>query len=427
MAPMTFEYKVAKFGGSSLSSATRIQNAVRLATSEGYSVVIVSAMGQTTRKLAHIFSCIEEKKWDVAQTLFDDLLSEHYTIYSTVSTSEASLEVYKKLEQRAHAFFDKLLSTPPTPPLKDAFLALGEYFSSQIFQSAWQEAQLIDMAPLILTEEVAGGAAPLLPETYAALRNKLLPMLAAGHKIVGQGFISSTKQGIPTILGYEGSDYTAALVARSLQAKNLTIWTDVAGVYEVDPRLCETAVSLPQMSYAQAACISQWGGRVLHPRTVQPLQDVGIPLYVKSSLEPHLPGTLINDMHAHPCIAFPIISTVTCLPSSSVKPFEISASSFLYKKVTHSLTQEEHILGIPHTPQDLKELALTSPHALITCMGIKLPLLTEFLATLTSPTLSFVITLESDLHGLISLDREKKSVVEKLITFLNQCRNQQVA
>lgn len=423
---MTLTYKVAKFGGSSLKSASHIQNAVRLAISEGYSVVIVSAIGKTTRKLAHIFSCIEEKQQTNAQTLFNDLLCAHQDIYGLVSTSDASLEAYRKLERRARAFFDELLSRPPTPQLKDAFLALGEYFSSQIFQSAWPESTYIDMAPLILTEDVPGGADPLLPQTYASLRETLLPILTSGHKIVGQGFISTTKEGTPTILGYEGSDYTAALVARSLQAQNLTIWTDVAGVYDVDPSLSPKATPIPHMSYAQAGGISQWGGRVLHPRTVQPLEDVRIPLYVKSSLDPNLSGTLIDDRQAHTCIAFPILSPVTCLPSSSFKPSILSEAPIHHKKVTHSFTREEYILSIPHTPHNLKELTVSPPHALITCMGVKLPILTEFVASFPFSPLSF-ITLDRDLYGLISLDSDKKTMVEKLITFLNQCRNQQVA
>ena len=182
-------------------------------------------------------------------------------------------------------------------------MAFGEILSTQLFAWVLREknldVQLKWAGNFICTDSVFGLAAVNLKVTYAKLQHFLTANegfgsdLKPGNVLLTQGFIGADVQGRTTTLGRGGSDYSAALFAEALEAECLEIWTDVAGVYTTDPRVVSTAHAIDEISFDEAAELSIFGGKVLHPAMVKPVRRANIPVRVASSMEPELPGTNI--------------------------------------------------------------------------------------------------------------------------------------
>ncbi len=185
-----------------------------------------------------------------------------------------------------------------TDRTRDAVLATGERLSAPIvaaaFRAAGHAAVALDAADLIRTDGQFGNATVDV-ETTRRLTHDAVGALAPDAVAVVTGFIGSTAAGVTTTLGRSGSDYTATILAGALDATACVIWTDVAGVYTADPRLVPEAVPLPRLSYREAAELAYFGAQVLHPRTMLPAERAGIPIRIKSTLDPDQPGTLISN------------------------------------------------------------------------------------------------------------------------------------
>ena len=176
-------------------------------------------------------------------------------------------------------------------------IAAGERLSAPLvaaaFRASGHDAVALDAAALIRTDGLFG-AATVDVETTRRLTREALGVLPESRVAVVTGFIGSTEAGVTTTLGRSGSDYTATLLAGALDAAECVIWTDVAGVYTADPRLVPEAVPLPRLSYREAAELAYFGAQVLHPRTMLPAERAGIPILIKSTLDPNAPGTRIS-------------------------------------------------------------------------------------------------------------------------------------
>src|SRR5207248_8213846 len=146
----------------------------------------------------------------------------------------------------------------------------------------------------IITDDQFGRATPLMDETTRRTCVEVGAALAVGQLPVLGGFIAATLDGQTTTLGRGGSDYTAALVGACLAAREIQIWTDVSGVLTADPRIVRNATTIPRLSYAEAAELAYFGAKVLHPRTIQPAMDAGIPVRICNSHAPDDPGTLVT-------------------------------------------------------------------------------------------------------------------------------------
>ena len=298
--------RVHKFGGTSVATAERIRRAVGLVADDledasgwgGRRAVVVSALGGTTDDLlgaleaalaraghAEAIEAIRQRHLEAAAELAGDDRAD----------LEAALEA--RLDELTELLDGVSLLREATPRTRDAVLATGERLSAPIvaaaFRAAGQDAVALDAANLVRTDDGFGSATVDFGETRRLTRDAI-GALPSGQIAVVTGFLGSTEAGVTTTLGRSGSDYTATILAAALEAETCVIWTDVAGVYTADPRLVPEAIPLARLSYREAAELAYFGAQVLHPRTMLPAERAGIPILIKSTLEPDEPGTRIS-------------------------------------------------------------------------------------------------------------------------------------
>jgi aspartate kinase len=179
----------------------------------------------------------------------------------------------------------------------DQAIAIGERLSallvSAVLESRGIAAEAVDAAEAIVTDDDFGSASPLMEETTEKARGRLLPALKAGRIPIVTGFNGATRDGRPTTLGRGGSDFSGAILAAALDAEEVWIWTDVDGILSADPRVVADARVLPEVTYNEAAELAYNGAKVLHPRTLAPLAERRIPVWIKNSFDPSKPGTRI--------------------------------------------------------------------------------------------------------------------------------------
>ena len=178
----------------------------------------------------------------------------------------------------------------------------GQYVAPDLVPSTYKvrveargfRARYVDARRCIVTTDEHPAAVPLLAETRTRTQGELGPLLDVGEIPVLGGYVAAAANGVTTTLGRGGSDYSAALIGASLSASEIQIWTDVSGVLTADPRIVRAARTIPRLSYAEAAELAYFGAKVLHPRTIQPAMDAGIPVRICNSHAPDDPGTLVT-------------------------------------------------------------------------------------------------------------------------------------
>ncbi|MFN2286671.1 MAG: aspartate kinase, partial [Anaerolineae bacterium] len=184
-----------------------------------------------------------------------------------------------------------------TPRAMDAISSLGERMNARIVAARLRQqglrSEAVDATELIVTDRRFQQAAPLMDLTRARTQARLLPLLEDGVIPVVTGFIAATEDGITTTLGRGGSDYSAAILGVSLDADEVWTWTDVDGVLTTDPRIVPDARVIPVLSYSEVGELAYFGAKVLHPKTISPVVERGIPLWVKNTFNPTCPGTRI--------------------------------------------------------------------------------------------------------------------------------------
>jgi aspartate kinase len=185
----------------------------------------------------------------------------------------------------------------PLSMLKDAIVSYGEQLSSRLLAEVCKakglNARQMDSRRLIVTDDEYGAAVPIWDETEKLIQLELQPLIDDGEVPIMGGFIAGSRSGETTTLGRGGSDYSAALVGAALRAREIQIWTDVTGVLTTDPRIVPEARTLPVLSYEEAAELAYFGAKVLHPKTIKPAVDYGIPVRVCNSHDPAERGTMI--------------------------------------------------------------------------------------------------------------------------------------
>jgi aspartate kinase len=293
---------IMKFGGTSLEDAGAFRNvaAIVKAAVARRPVVVVSAIsGFTNALLASVQKAIEGDARSATRSLDQDL-RRHVAIARELLNAESSsaFELTVALARREIRQLHKIIAVHPVthPPLQDEIVAYGEQLSAQLLAAVLLEEHLasryVDARRCVKTDDNYGSAAPL-PETAAATRAELLPLLDALRIPVLGGFIGSTDKGVTTTLGRGGSDYSAAIIGAALDAREIQIWTDVSGVLTADPRVVKRARTIRVLSYQEAAELAYFGAKVLHPKTIQPAIDCRIPVRVCNSRAAGEPGTLI--------------------------------------------------------------------------------------------------------------------------------------
>ncbi|WP_205502768.1 aspartate kinase [Rufibacter psychrotolerans] len=294
---------VYKFGGASVKDAAAFRNIRHILASVALNeekLIVVSAMGKTTNALElvfkqayqgqeyrHTFAEIQDYHLQIVRELFPAL---QHPVYAALHQQFAHLRVL--LEQVQPHDFDRQY---------DQIISVGELLSSLVLHHFLDQQDLpnhwLDCRDVLRTDETWREGRVDWTWTEQQISHRL-PALLAEKPIITQGFIGGTAQGATTTLGREGSDFSAAIFAYCLQAQSLTIWKDVPGLLNADPKLFRETVRYEEIAYQEAIEMAYYGASVIHPKTVQPLAKRCIPLYVKSFLHPQEPGTVIwNCQH----------------------------------------------------------------------------------------------------------------------------------
>jgi aspartate kinase len=266
-------------------------------------VVIVSAMARVTDALLRLAGAAGERRFDEAKVIIGELRERHITTSRDLLSPDHHLidevgrgitDYFAELESlaRSVATLGEL-----SPRSQDAITSFGERLSSLIVAAALRargaRAELVDSRRFIVTDDNFTMAAPNMRETETRARAALLPLIDRQIVPVAQGFIGSTAEGVTTTIGRGGSDYSAAIIGASLGAEAIEIWTDVDGLMTADPRVVSRARRIRVISFAEAAELSYFGAKVLHPSTVMPAVERGIPVHIYNTRNPSCEGTLI--------------------------------------------------------------------------------------------------------------------------------------
>ena len=288
--------QVFKFGGASVKDANGVKNLTSVLQKVGYknTLVIVSAMGKTTNALEAVLNNYFNNKAELQSSL-QEVKKYHNAILLDLFDNEQH-PVFKKIS----SLFDELNSflksnkSPDYNFVYDQVIGYGELVSTQIISSYLNDIGLknnwLDVREFIKTDNYYRRA----NVDWNATQHLINSNLNTSSLHITQGFLGSDSNNFTTTLGREGSDYTAAIFAYCLNAQSVTIWKDVPGVLNADPRYFENAQLLNKISYREAIELAFYGASVIHPKTLQPLQRKEIPLYVKSFLNPENAGTKVD-------------------------------------------------------------------------------------------------------------------------------------
>ena len=287
--------KVFKFGGASVKDADGVKNLCRLLQQTGHSDVflVVSAMGKTTNAMEEVVEAYFKEGKDFSESL-DPVESFHFSLAQELF--EEGDPVFTRLQvlfEEVRGFL-KWIRSPKYAFVYDQVVGYGELLStalvSHYLQSQGLENEWIDVRHYIKTDRNYRDAGVDWDQTQARIRKGI----KSGPLYITQGFLGSDENNFTTTLGREGSDYTAAILGYCLDAESVTIWKDVSGVLNADPRYFEETTLLEQVSYREAIELAFYGASVIHPKTLQPLQSKEIPLYVRSFIQPKEKGTEVG-------------------------------------------------------------------------------------------------------------------------------------
>ncbi|EKT3966762.1 aspartate kinase [Flavobacterium psychrophilum] len=288
--------RIFKFGGASVKDADGIKNVFDVLQKVGYEdvLLVVSAMGKTTNALELVIknyfdkspalnTSVQEIKTYHNKILLDLFENEEHEVFLDIKDHFADLEYFLRSNKSPNYNF-----------VYDQVVSFGEIISTAILSHYMNfrniNTEWLDVRNYIKTNNTYRDAEVDWETTQKSISK------IANKKIlfITQGFLGADENGFTTTLGREGSDYTAAIFAYCLNAESVTIWKDVPGVMNADPRYFENATLLNQISYREAIELAFYGASVIHPKTLQPLQKKEIPLYVKSFINPLLPGTSVS-------------------------------------------------------------------------------------------------------------------------------------
>lgn len=291
--------KVYKFGGASVKDANAVRNLYSLIKDENSElIIVVSAMGKTTNKLESIWEKCISNKQNEAIVEVENLVHFHFQIINNLDLSkDEKLDKTFKLYVNELKEFIKNYKNENHAFTYDQIVSYGELFSTTIIshflhyngkKNTW-----LDARNLIVTSDHFQEARVSWNNSQKNIRKQISKK---GGIYITQGFIGANKSGNTTTLGREGSDYSAAILAWSIDANEVVIWKDVLGLLNADPKLFKNTKQLYQISFKEAIELSYLGASVIHPKTVKPLQNKGIPLSIRSFLNHRAKGSVIGNL-----------------------------------------------------------------------------------------------------------------------------------
>lgn len=296
--------KVFKFGGASVKDADGIKNVSSIIKKhkDKQLLIVVSAMGKMTNKLEELTTAYLHGQDDLHQ-IFEEVKRYHFNILNELFTNHDH-PVFNDIIN-TFVEIDWLIEEEPDDAadyIYDQIVSIGELVSSKIlaaYLSTLQDnVKWVDARNFIHTDNTYREGLVNWEKTNAEIQNKLASLLNENIAVT-QGFIGSTSENFTTTLGRDGSDYSAAIFSACLNAESLTIWKDVPGVLNADPKWFDETERIPQLSYHDAIELAYYGATVIHPKTIKPIQNKNIPLYVRSFLEPDAEGTDISELKNH--------------------------------------------------------------------------------------------------------------------------------
>lgn len=292
--------RVFKFGGASVKSADAVKNVSKVlnAQGDGPLVMVISAMGKITNKMEQLVDAYFHND-NTKKQLFDEVKAFHCEITDELLIDEYDYyEVDNLLIELECIIEKKRDESSPYDTEYDRIVPFGELLSTKIVSTYLNKIgyknRWIDARNFVITTNKNRAANVLWEESVPLINGSLKPLVEK-QTIITQGFIGRGLNHKNTTLGREGSDYTAAIFAYALDAVSVTIWKDVEGIMNADPRKFEDAVLIPKLSYNEAIELAYYGASVIHPKTIQPLKNKKIPLYVKSFLDMNTPGTEVIE------------------------------------------------------------------------------------------------------------------------------------
>lgn len=300
--------KVYKFGGASVKSADGVRNLRRIVDGEENLFIIVSAMGKTTNALESVFTHMQNRRKREAADEIKRIKEYHASIVDDLWDGHVEIEAVERLFGELHDIaVDTVYRAADAELWYDTIVAYGELISTTIISEYLKFTGIrnrwIDMRAAFVTNQRHKDAYVNIkvsePRLKAATENTGVGVF------VGQGFIGAAPDGTTTTLGREGSDYSAAVAAYILDAESMSVWKDVDGVLNADPKIFKDAVKIDALNYLDTIELAYSGAQIIHPKTIKPLQNKNIPLYVRPFGDKSKPGTVINGEAEH--VTLPIL------------------------------------------------------------------------------------------------------------------------
>ncbi len=296
---------VMKFGGTSVGSSSAIRQVIeiiRTARTDWDNIaVIVSAMNTVTDRLLNGAKTAEAGDEAIAEKIAAELDDLHMNVMNDLGLDSPDTRVaidrlLKEYVLLCHAIH---VLGEASPRALDSIASLGERMNAPLVGTALNQAgvpaQDVDSRTVVVTDSVFQSASPDMEATKQRTQEILRPIFASGHIPVITGFIGANSEGVTTTLGRGGSDFSGAIFGAALDADEVWIWTDVTGVMTTDPRIDPEARTLPEVTYREVSELAYYGAKVLHPKSIRPVIEQGIQLWVKNTFEPQAEGTRIID------------------------------------------------------------------------------------------------------------------------------------
>lgn len=368
--------KVFKFGGASVNSVERIQSIgsiLQLYKNEKL-LIVISAMGKTTNALEKVAEAFYAGKKEEALQLFEQVKQQHLTTANYLLVTH-----YLACEKQLKDFFTEIEWLLHDNPVRgfdyyyDQVVCIGELFSTTIVSHYLNEIgisnQWIDVRDIIRTDDNFRDANIDWDFTFSKVQSSIVPLFDENNIILTQGFIGATDENESTTLGREGSDYSGAVFANMLDAESETIWKDVESVMSADPKKFPDATPIYELNYAEVIEMAYYGAQVIHPKTIKPLQNKNIPLYVKCFFDPALPGTVIHNQQVKGLSPIIVLKENQAMLEMKTKDFSFTGDHHLEQlyqvfddlKLKPNLTQNgaiTHIAVVDNIGDKTENLAL---------------------------------------------------------------------
>ncbi|NJN41570.1 MAG: aspartate kinase [Flammeovirgaceae bacterium] len=313
--------KIFKFGGASVKSDTAIRNVGQIIKRFPHHklLIVVSAIDKTTNALEEVvYQNLLGKPYEA---LLDSIVAFHSSIAQKLFDHSHPIQHY--LDEWRSLVINQLRQSYTRDEMYDQVVSMGEVLSSKIVYEALKQENItitwIDAREYIVTDQNYRDASVHWEETKKRIKN--IEKTLESSIVITQGFIGRADNGKTTTLGREGSDFSAAIFGSCLKAESVTIWKDVPGVMNADPKKLKAAVTFEELPFQEAAEMTYYGASVIHPKTIKPLANALIPLYVRSFDQPDQPGTVIHECHVDQLPPLIVIKENQCLISCKVTDY----------------------------------------------------------------------------------------------------------